>query len=70
MIKLKSALVSSALVALLAVIGYILAVGDVFTLDLKALTNIAVMSFLSGVASLIKSSGTTNNGKFVGVQVK
>lgn len=54
------ALVSAILVA---GIGYVLQVGDVFALDWKQIVNIAVMS---GLGSLLKSLLTTNEGKFVG----
>ena len=53
------AVVSSALVALL---GYILMVGDVFVLDLRIVANIAVMA---GAGSLLKSLLTNSEGKFI-----
>lgn len=59
------AVVSSVLVALL---GYVLMVGDVFSLDWRTVINTAVMA---GAGSLLKALLTTEDGKFVGmVQVK
>lgn len=60
-----SAIVSAVLVA---VIGYILSVGDVFHLDWKQLLN---MSIMTALASLLKVLMTNDNGKFVGaIKVK
>ena len=62
---IAGAIVSTILVA---VIGYVLDVGDIFSLDPKELINIAV---LAGLGSLVKSLGTNSNGKFAGaIKVK
>lgn len=69
--KIKSALVSAIITAILAIAGYILGVGDVFNLDLHALVNVASLSALTALVSLIKSFLTTPQGNFVGaVEVK
>lgn len=53
---------------LVSVIGYIMTVGDIYALDLRTLTNTAVMTAL---ASLLKSLATDNSGKLLGkVQIK
>ena len=53
---------------LVAVIGYVLKIGDVFILDWHTIVNIAVMA---GLASLIKNLLTTEDGNFVGlIQIK
>lgn len=54
------AIVSSVLVA---VIGYVMMVGDVFALDIRTVVNTAVMA---GLGSLLKALLTTSEGKFVG----
>jgi hypothetical protein len=70
-VNLKSALVSGAIMGILAVASYILNVGDIFALDFKSLANIAAVAVLTAVVSFIKSSLTTNNGNFLGaVRVK
>lgn len=55
------AIVSTVLVA---GIGYVLQVGDVFALELKTIVNVSVMA---GLGSLLKSLLTTQDGMFVGV---
>ncbi len=65
--QLKSALVSTVLVAVMAIIGYITGVGDIFSLDWKVLINIGVMALLAGLASVIKNLLTTDSGNFAGV---
>lgn len=65
-IKIKSALVSTVLAGILAGAIYILGVGDVFNLDIKAFVNVISMALLSGIVSLIKSSLTTDAGNFAG----
>lgn len=71
--QVKSALVSAGIAAVLGVAGYILSVGDIFQIDIRGLSNVAVLSFLTAfvtVVSLIKSAGTTRAGTFAGVQIK
>lgn len=55
------ALISTVLVAL---IGYVMQVGDVFKLDWHTIINTAVMA---GLGSLLKALLTDSNGNFVGV---
>ncbi len=47
-----------------AVLGYILKVGNVFILDFHTLINTAVMA---GIGSILVSLGTTNQGNFIGL---
>lgn len=69
--NIKSALISGAitiaLTSILAIAGYIIGIGDIFSLDVRVLANIAVLSSLTTLVSLIKSLFTTNNGEFAGV---
>ena len=63
--KIISAVLSAVIVAIL---GYIGSLTNVFALDVKALINIAI---LTGVTSFLKAISTTVDGKFAGtVQVK
>ncbi len=64
--KLKSALVSGVLAAVLAGAGYFLQVGDIFAIDVRTLVNVVALAGLTAVVSLIKSLATTEEGKFVG----
>jgi len=64
--QVKSALVSAALTALLAMAGYIISVGDIFAVDLYALANAGSLAALTGIVSLLKSTLTTPQGNFVG----
>lgn len=68
--NIKSAVVSMILTAIIAVAMYIIGIGDIFIIDGRILLNIAVMSLLTGLVSIIKSSGTDNGGYFAGVKVK
>lgn len=63
---LKSALVSTVLMAVLAMAMYVLNLGDVFKIEVHSLVNVGVMALLTGVVSLIKSLLTDSEGKFVG----
>jgi hypothetical protein len=69
MLKLKSALISGGLAIVLALGGYIVGIGDLWKLNPHALVNIAVMAFITTIVSLIKSSATTSQGTFAGVQI-
>ena len=68
--SIKSALVSSFLMAILALAVYVLNLGDVFKIEIHSLVNVIVMSFLTGIVSFIKSMITSEDGKVVGVQIK
>lgn len=57
---LISAVISAVIVA---VLGYIDSAVDIFSLDWKAVLDVAIVA---GVASLLKSLGTTQDGKFLG----
>ncbi len=66
-----SALVSTILMGILAVAGYVLQVGDIWKLDWHTLVNIGIMAILTGFVSLLKTVLTSDNGVFAGViQVK
>lgn len=70
-VKVKSAIVSAVITAVLAVAGYIIGVGDVFNIDVHALVNVASLSTLTAFVSLIKAFFTTDRGNFAGaVRVK
>jgi hypothetical protein len=63
----KSALVSTVLMAILAMLVYIIGLGDVWQIDLKALTNIGILALATGLVSLIKNFLTSNDGNFAGL---
>lgn len=61
-----SAIISAVLVA---VIGYILSVGDVFNLNWKMLLNMSIMTALASLLKVLMTNDTS--GKFVGaIKVK
>lgn len=64
--SIKSALISTLLMAILAMVMYIIGLGDIWSIDAKAITNIGVMAFLTGIVSLVKSFLSTDGGKFMG----
>lgn len=64
--QLKSALVSGVLTAILAGLGYVVGIGDVFKIDVHAIVNVVALSFGTTIISLIKSFLTTDEGKFAG----
>jgi hypothetical protein len=63
----KSALVSTVLMAIVAMAGYIIGLGDLWKIDLHSLTNIGVMALLTGIVSLIKNFLTSDAGNFAGI---
>lgn len=69
-LNIKSALLSAALAAVVAIAGYIVVVGDVFKLDFHALINAGVLSALTALVSLIKSWSTKTDGTSFGVKIK
>lgn len=64
--NVKSALVSGVLTAVLAGAGYIIGLGDIFAIDLHAISNVVGLAFLTTLVSLVKALLTTNEGNFVG----
>ena len=68
--KIKSALVSGVLSAILAGAMYITGLGDVFAIDVHALINIVALAVLTTVVSLLKAGITTDAGTVAGIQVK
>lgn len=66
----KSALVSLLLMAIITVGGYIISLGNIFAIDWKVLANLAVISFLTGLVSIVKNLLTTEQGTALGIQVK
>ena len=55
------AIVSAVIVA---VLGYLVSIGDVWKIDFHSIVNIAV---LTGAASILKYLGTSRSNKFAGV---
>jgi len=68
--QIKSALVSTVLMAVLAMAMYVISVGNIIHINAQALLNVGVMSLMTGIVSMIKSLATTTNGKFAGVKIK
>ena len=68
--NIKSALISGVLMTILAIATYILSVGDIFSVDAKTMVNIGIMSLLTAIVSFVKSSFTSDAGKFAGIKVK
>lgn len=68
--NIKSALISGVLMTVLAIATYILSVGDIFSVDGKTMVNIGIMSLLTAIVSFVKSSFTSDAGKFAGIKVK
>lgn len=67
----KSALVSTVLMAILSMAIYIVGLGDIFKVNWLVLVNTGVLAFLTGCISIIKSLLTNEDGKFAGiVQIK
>lgn len=64
--NVKGAIVSAVITGVLAIVGYIIGVGDVFNIDFRALVNVGSLSALTAITSLIKSLLTTKSGDFVG----
>lgn len=64
--NIKSALVSGVLTAILGGAGYVIGLGNIFSVDIHTLANIVVLAFLVAVVSLIKQLLTTSQGNFVG----
>lgn len=70
-VEVKSALVYAVLSAVLATLMYVIGIGDIFKIEMKALINIGVMSLFVGITSIIKNFLTSSSGKFLGaIQVK
>lgn len=65
--KIKNVLVTTVLTAIIATAGYILSIGDVFKVNSHALINVAVITALTTIVSLIKNIGTNPDGKFLGM---
>jgi len=63
----KSALVSAILLAVLAILAYIIGLGDLWKIDLRTLVNIGGIALATGIVSLIKNFLTSNNGSFLGI---
>lgn len=64
--NIKSALVYGLLSGLLAVLVYVVSVGDVFALDSHALINAGVFGLAGSIVSIVKNLLTTDSGKFLG----
>ena len=70
MTKIKSALVSGVIMGILSGLIYIVGIGDIFALNLKSLINVVAIAIATSIVSFIKSSLTSSDGTFAGVQVK
>jgi len=68
--NIKSALVSTVLMAVLVVLTNIIAAGNVFKLDWYALANAGIIALFTGFVSLLKSLLTTSSGTIAGIQIK
>jgi len=68
--NIKSALLSTMLMAIVGMAVYVIGLGDVFLIELKPLVNVGAIALLTGIVSVIKSLLTSyDTGKAVGVQV-
>jgi len=68
--NIKSALLSTVLMAIVGMAVYVIGLGDVFLIELKPLVNVGAIALLTGIVSVIKSLLTSyDTGKAVGVQV-
>lgn len=65
--NIKSAIVFAILTALVAMIVYIVGLGDIFKIEPHTIANIGVMAILNGILSLLKSFLTTSSGQFLGM---
>ena len=65
--SLKSALVSVVLMAVLAMLVYIIGLGDIWKIESHALINIGVIALATGLVSLIKNFLTSSSGTFAGI---
>ena len=64
--NIKSALVSSFLTGVAAMLMYILGVGTIFGIDFQNLVTVGVLATIPGIVSLIKQLTTTDRGNFIG----
>lgn len=65
-INIKSALVMGGIAGVIASIGYVLKVGDLFALDVHSLVNCFALAALTSVSSFITNLLTTQSGNFLG----
>lgn len=65
--NVKSAIISALVMAVLGMAGYVIGVGDIFSLDFHKLANIGALAGLTVIVSLVKNWLTTDEGKFVGL---
>lgn len=65
--NIKSSLVYGLLWGLLAIVVYMVQVGDVFALNWREVLNAGIFGFLGIAVSLIKNLLTTAEGNFMGV---
>lgn len=70
--NIKAALVNGLVAGVIATIGYVLGVGDLFALDVHALVNVFALAGLTAISSFITSLLTSpETGKFAGaVKIK
>lgn len=68
--KIKSALVSAIIMGIFGAGGYMISVGDIFSIDWRVLANIAILAAVTAIVSAIKSMLTTEEGMIVGIKIK
>ncbi len=68
--SIKSAIVSGIITGVLGIAGYIIGVGSVFNLDLHSLVDVAALSALTTVVSLLKAGLTSDSGNIAGTSIR
>lgn len=68
--NLKSALVSAVLMAILAVLAFIVQQGSIFGLNVQQVANVFVISLFTAIVSFVKNSFTSPVGTFAGIKVR
>lgn len=69
-INIKSAFVYFILSAFIAMIAYVIGLGDIFKIDWHMLINVGSMAGFTAVVSILKNFITTKSGTALGIQVK
>lgn len=64
--NIKSALVMGLVAGVIASIGYVLKVGDLFAIDVHALINVFALAGLTSISAFITNLLTTQRGNFLG----
>lgn len=69
-LNIKSAVVSGLIMALIIVLTMIINAKSIFLVDWRNLIDVAIISFLTSIVSVLKSLSTTAKGNFLGVKIK